>query len=81
MYDDAKSFNGLGTMDNVENLLHKLVFLLDSDYEHARCSRFVRNLLKREMEWLFRFVTDPDVELTNNRAERNLRWIQFREGI
>ena len=31
------------------------------------------NLLKRKKEWLFKFVTDPDVEPTNNRAERSLR--------
>ena len=57
----------------MENLHHKLVFLLDSDYEHKRSRRFVENLLKRRKEWLFNFVMDPDVEPTNNRAERALR--------
>jgi hypothetical protein len=27
----------------------------------------------RRIKWLFRFVVDPDVESTNNRAERILR--------
>ena len=31
------------------------------------------NLLKRKKEWLFNFVTNPDVEPTNSRAERALR--------
>ena len=31
------------------------------------------NLLKRKKEWLFKFVTDPEGEPTNNRAERALR--------
>ena len=60
-------------MQDLENLYHKLVFLLDSDYDHTRSRRFVENLLKRKKEWLFNFVTNPDVEPTNNRAERALR--------
>jgi transposase len=60
-------------MQDVENLYHKLVFLLGSDYGHKRPRRFVDNLLKRKKEWLFNFVMSPDVELTNNRAERALR--------
>jgi hypothetical protein len=60
-------------MQDVEELHHRLVFLMDSDYEHKRSRRFVDNLLKRKKEWIFRFVIDPDVEPTNNRAERALR--------
>ena len=33
----------------------------------------MNNLLKRKKEWLFNFVMNPDVEPTNNRAERALR--------
>ena len=73
VFEEAKAFNGYGTMDDIERLYHKLVFLLDSDYEHRRSRRFVDNLLKRKKEWLFRFVIDPEVDPTNNRAERALR--------
>ncbi len=73
VYDEAKKFNGHGTMEDVEKLHHKLVFLLDSDYDHSRSRKFADNLLKRRKEWLFRFVMDPDVEPINNRAERALR--------
>ncbi len=73
VYDDAKKFHGHGTMDDVEKLYHKLTFLLGSDYEHKKSRRFVENLLKRKKEWLFQFVINPDVESTNNRAERALR--------
>ena len=73
VFGEAKAFNGHGTTDDIERLYHKLVFLLDSDYEHRRSRRFVDNLLKRKKEWLFRFVIDPKVEATNNRAERALR--------
>ncbi len=60
-------------MDDVENLHHKLVFLLDSDYDSRKCRKFAENLLKRKKEWLFNFVMNPEVEPTNNRAERALR--------
>ena len=60
-------------MQDVKNLYHRLVFLLDSHYEHKRSRKFVDNFLKRKKEWLFGFVMNPDVELTNNRAERTLR--------
>ena len=60
VFDEAKAFRGHGTMDDMENLHHKLVFLLDSDYDHKRSRRFVEKLLKRRMEWLFSFAMDPD---------------------
>ena len=73
VFDEANAFKGYGTMQDVENLYHKLVFPLDSDYEHKRSRRFVDNLLKRKKEWLFNFVMNPDVEPTNNRAKRAVR--------
>ncbi|MCL5793235.1 MAG: transposase, partial [Candidatus Thermoplasmatota archaeon] len=73
VYEDAKEFHGHGTVEDIGNLYHRLVFLLDSDYEHPKCRRFVDNLVKRKKEWLFQFVINPDVEPTNNRAERALR--------
>ncbi|EQD75462.1 hypothetical protein B1B_02111, partial [mine drainage metagenome] len=72
VFYEVKSFMGHGTMEDVEKLHHKLVFLLDPDYDHKKCRDFVFNLLKRKKEWLFLFVTDPDVDPTNNRAERSL---------
>jgi hypothetical protein len=68
-------------MQDVEELYQKLVFLMDSDYEHKRSRRFVGNLLKRKKEWLFNFVMDPDVELTNNRAERSQAFRDIQEGL
>ena len=62
-----------GSAEDVDRFHEKPVFFLDSDYDHIRSRNFVENLLKRNKEWLFRFVIDPDVESTNNRAERALR--------
>ena len=73
VFKEAKGYHGHGTKEDIERLYHKLVFFLDSDYEHAKCSKFVKNLLKRRKEWLFGFVMSPDVEPTNNRVERALR--------
>ena len=73
VYDEAKSYHGRGTAEDMNKLHHKLVFLLERDYDHKRSRKFVDNLLKRKRGWLFRFVVDPDVEPTNNRAERALR--------
>jgi hypothetical protein len=73
MHNDAKSFHGHGSMDDVKGLHHRLVFLPDKDYDHSGSGKFVDNLLKRKKEWLFRFVVDKEVESTNNRAERSLK--------
>ena len=73
VHEEAKKFHGHGGMDDVENLYHSLIFFLDSDYDHVKCRHFVDNLLKRKREWLFQFVMNPEVESTNNRAERALR--------
>ena len=73
IFHEAKEYHGHGTMKDVEKLHRDLTFLLDSHYEHAGCRKFVKNLLKRKKEWLFQFVMNPDVEPTNNRAERGLR--------
>ena len=69
VFEEAKEYHGHGTMDDIERLHHKLVFLLDSDYEHKRSRRFVDNLLKRKRKWLFNLVMDPDVEQTTGRSE------------
>ena len=68
-------------MQDVEELHHRLVFLMDSDYEHKRSRRFVDNLLKRKKEWLFGFVMNPDVEPTNNRAERSQIFRDIQEDL
>jgi hypothetical protein len=73
VYEEAKSFDGHGSRGDVDHLYERLTFLLDTGYEHIRTRKFVDNLLRRKKEWLFRFVIDPEVEPTNNRAERALR--------
>jgi hypothetical protein len=61
-----------GTPEDVELLEDALAAALDHAYTSNHCARFARNVLK-DAAHLFRFVTDPSVDSTNNRAERALR--------
>ncbi|MEM0130093.1 MAG: transposase [Thermoplasmatales archaeon] len=73
VYEKAKSLNDCGTRKDINRLYERLTLLLDTGYEHLKTGKLVDNLLKRKKEWLLRFVIDPEVEPTNNRAERALR--------
>ena len=73
VYEDAKSFNGHGTHEDINHLHERLTFLLETCYNHLKTRKFVDNFLKRNKKCLFRFVIDPEVESTNNGAERSLR--------
>ena len=42
-------------------------------YKHNTVRRFVNNLAYRDLEYLFRFTTDPQIDPTNNISERELR--------
>ncbi|MEK6818855.1 MAG: transposase, partial [Nanoarchaeota archaeon] len=42
-------------------------------FKSTICRKFIKHLCTRDRENLFRFVTNPEVDSTNNRAERGLR--------
>ncbi len=46
---------------------------IDVPYGSKKCAGFVRTLMKRKRNDLFRFFIDRSVEPTNNRAERAIR--------
>lgn len=71
-FEEAMRLNHRGTAEDVERLLHTLRFRLERRYSSSHCRKFVENLLKCR-DQLFVFVTDPNVEATNNAAERGLR--------
>ncbi|MEM0136071.1 MAG: transposase [Thermoplasmatales archaeon] len=56
-------------MDNLDSEMRNI----DVSYEYKKCAGFVRSILKRKRNDLFRFVINRDVESTNNRAERAIR--------
>lgn len=72
VYAHASRIAPNGTPEDVELLEDALVAALDHRYSSNHCARFARNVLKDMPHW-FRFVTDPSVDSTNNRAERALR--------
>lgn len=73
IYELAKGLNHEGTLEQVEQLKGEILQLTLRHYKHLTVWKFVRNLYYRDVESLFRFVTDPDVDPTNNLSERQLR--------
>lgn len=72
IFHAAKEFEHMGTQDDVENLHEKLALVLDRDFSNLKCGKFAKTIYK-ERDKLFQFVTNPEVDGTNNRAERAVR--------
>lgn len=72
-YELAIGLNHGGTSEQVEQLKGEILQLTQRHYKHLTVWKFVKNLYYRDIENLFRFVTDPDVDPTNNISERELR--------
>lgn len=53
----------------------RLVFLLDSDYEHKGSGKFVDNLPERRKEWLFTFALNTYVGTDKLRNQRDTQAI------
>ena len=73
IFEMAASFEGKGKQEHVDVLKAEIFALTLRHYKHITIRRFVNNLWKRDIDSLFRFVTDPDVDPTNNISERELR--------
>ncbi|MBU1086355.1 MAG: IS66 family transposase [Candidatus Omnitrophica bacterium] len=73
IYDLAKGLNHKGSLEQVEQLKGEIFQLTARHYKHSTVRKFVDNLYYRDVENLFRFVTDPDIDSTNNISERELR--------
>lgn len=73
IYEMANGLNHGGTPEQVEQLKGEILQLTLRHYTHLTVWKFVKNLYYRDVENLFRFVTDPDVDPTNNISERELR--------
>ena len=73
IYALAKGLNHKGTPEQVDQLKGEIFQLTLKHYKHSTVRRFVNNLYYRDIQCLFVFVTDPDVEGTNNISERELR--------
>lgn len=69
----AKSHDHHATEKHVINLLHKIDLIAERIYHHSEVRKFVKSVCKFHRENLFRFATNPEIEATNNRAERGIR--------
>jgi len=69
----AKSCNHQATPEQVEQLKGEILQLTYRHYKHNTVRRFVNNLAFRDIEDLFRFTTDTNIDPTNNISERELR--------
>lgn len=73
VYALAKGLNHHGTIEMVEQLKGEVYQLMSRHYKHLAIWKFLKNLYYRDVENLFRFVTDPEINSTNNISERELR--------
>jgi len=73
IYALAKELNHKGNPEQVEQLKAEIFQLTLRHYKHSTVRRFVNNLYYRDIESLFIFVMDSDVDSTNNISERELR--------
>jgi len=69
----AKGLNHKGNQEMVEQLKAEVFQLTLRHYKHSIIRKFVDNLYYRDGNDLFRFVTDPEIDTTNNISERELR--------
>lgn len=73
IYAKSKSFEHKGNAEIVEQLKGEVFELSQRHYKHLTVWRFVRNLCYRDIDSLFIFVIDKEVDSTNNISERELR--------
>lgn len=73
IYAQAKSLNHQATSEQVDQLKGEIIQLTNRHYKSPTIRRFVNNLAYRDLENLFRFTTDPQIDPTNNISERELR--------
>jgi len=69
----ATSLDHKGLPEQVEVLKAEIFLLTQRHYKSSTVRKFVNTLWKRDIESLFRFVTNPDIDPTNNISERELR--------
>ena len=73
IYELATGLNYKGTKELVDQLKAEIFLLTQKHYVHSTIRKFVDNLYYRDGDNLFRFVTDVEIDPTNNISERELR--------
>ena len=73
IFHEASRYNHQANLKQVNDLLHKIDGIAEKRYQHSEVRKFVKSVCKFHRENLFRFVTNPEIESTNNMAERGIR--------
>lgn len=73
IYKQAVKLEHKAAEEQIEKLLHQIDLITSRRYKHVEVHKFVKSVCKKHREDLFRFVNNPEIESTNNRAERGLR--------
>ena len=81
IYAMANSLDHKGTPEQIEQLKSEIFQLTLRRYKHSTVRRFVNNLYSRDVNSLFVFAADSDVDGTNNISERELRELVIQRDI
>jgi len=73
IFADADNLEHKGTETQVQIFKERIIQLSKRKYTHSTIRRFCKNLAIRDLQGLFLFVTNPEIEPTNNISERKLR--------
>lgn len=81
IFADAESLEHQGIEAQVKKLEKRILLLNQKRYTHSTVRKWVKNLAVRDFHGLFIFVTNPDVDPTNNISERELRKLVIHRKI
>lgn len=73
IFKQASKYKHHATKEQVDDLFHKIDLIAEKRYKHSEVRKFVKSVCRFHRGNLFRFVSNPEVEATNNRAERGIR--------
>ncbi len=73
IYRNATKLNHKASEQEKEKLLHWIDLIALRNYRSTEVYKFVKSVYRYHRENLFRFVDNPEIESTNNRAEQGLR--------
>src|SRR3989338_1598270 len=73
IFKEADKYEHYANKKQVNDLFHKIDLIAEKRYKHSEVRKFVKSVCKFHRENLFRFVTNLEIEATNNRAERGIR--------
>src|SRR3989338_1846963 len=73
IYGNAIKLNHKASEEERERLFHWMDLIASRSYKSTEVYKFVKSVCRYHRDNLFRFVDNPEIESTNNRAESGLR--------